>query len=654
MVSPFASHRKYTNLSLPTDKGGDVPDIIEFIVSDKYLNRPTLYPRQATLLKLVFLQTELLTQYDYDVIGEWTELYRSTADQTGEGNHGIVPDILERVEICKAEGRPWFRENVIVVGRRGSKGYMGALAGGYVLWNYHTKADPQGHYGISRDKQLSCQVFAGKKEQAKINQWKDIRDIIIGSKCFRPWLSNNYGESLSLYAPHDQARMEELINDGVDISNIDLASFVIEPKESTVMAARGVASFMQFYDEMAWVVKGVAKNEAKEVYNAATPALDQFGVDAFMWEPSSPWQRVGQFYENYSKALQHDEETGEMSHPEVLMIQLPSWDIYKDWERANDLHVVPQGPRFCRLHRPPQVYDKQMEREEKSNPETFAVERRSHWAAVLSAYLNPDRIAEIWTPWPNEQRPILQQDRGILAITYRAHGDPSKSQANFGFAIAHTEGPDKRGLNHAVFDLIHVWKPEDFDDHRIDYDLVEREIKEFMDAFMPSELTFDQWPMGSTLAHLQKHAREKRYPKQVQVYERPATGPLNWKTYEALKTAMGLNLVHAPFHDQANAELTYLQDLGHMKVEHPTSGPVQTKDVADCIAIVTYELIGTEVTAFVTQSLKEFPLAGAAPGGFPVGGPDPNEEEAISALRNFNRTRGNASAYAGASRRRRR
>lgn len=44
------------------------PDPLEFITSDAYLRR-RIYPRQGTLLKLIFARTDLLTSYDFDVIG---------------------------------------------------------------------------------------------------------------------------------------------------------------------------------------------------------------------------------------------------------------------------------------------------------------------------------------------------------------------------------------------------------------------------------------------------------------------------------------------------------------------------------------------------------------------------------------------------------
>ena len=68
--------------------------------SDRYLNRASIYPRQATLLKCIFLQDELFTQYDYDILGEWADGFRlreADPDATTtrfEGDWGISPDVL--------------------------------------------------------------------------------------------------------------------------------------------------------------------------------------------------------------------------------------------------------------------------------------------------------------------------------------------------------------------------------------------------------------------------------------------------------------------------------------------------------------------------------------------------------------------------------
>jgi hypothetical protein len=388
---------------------------------------------------------------------------------------------------------------------------------------------------------------------------------------------------------------------------------------------------MQFYDEFAHIVRGVARVDGSELEDSAKPALDQFKRDAFMWQGSSPWTQQGRFYENYENGLEVEVDTRVPVYPEVLVIQLSSWDPYLDWARAHHIPMKPptdvdlRPARFKRLRSAVQEYDAKLQREERANPDTFRVERRAQWATALDAYLNENVVARLWDPWQGQT--LVMQDQGRLAIAYRAHGDPSKSGANFGFAIGHREGPDEQGYFHVVFDLITHWEPGDFEkiDERtgdlvfeIDYDTIAKYMEEqVIRPFAPYELTFDQFNAVATIQRLQKYANQAQLPKRVTVYERTATAPLNWKTYETFKTALGMSLVHAPFYEKANQELLFLQKAPGNKVDHPTSGPVQTKDVADCLAIVTYELIGEQMSGFIADALAGLSLGGTAEGGFP-------------------------------------
>lgn len=642
----------------------EVPDIIEFVCSDKYLNRPNLYPRQATLLKTIFLQDELFTQYDYDVMEEWTEGFILDPEKAKdvlryEGNNGIQPDVLDRIKINKSIGRKWFREVDAVIGRRGSKGYLGGLAGAYVLWHYMSHSDPQGHYGVDRDKRLSAMVFAGKKEQAKVNQWKDLTNVILGSECFAPFISRPQTESLTIFSPHDRNRMMDLERKGIE-TEVDIATFEVIPKESTAMSGRGPAAFMQFYDEMAHVVKGVAKNDAGEVYDSATPALDQFGVDGFIYAGSSPWQMLGKFYENYEQALEVDSVTHEPAYPEMLMVQLTSWDPYEDWERASHLIARPERETYVRdidtneikrrvLHAIPfeplrtaiQTYDEQMRQLERANPEKFAVERRSHWAAAMDAYLNPNRVDEMFDPW--QGRVIQMQSQGILTVTYKAHGDPGKSGDRFGFAIAHAEeGPD--GYNHVIFDYITAFDPAEDEwtkpgTHELDYARVEEALWEIIKKFVPDEVTFDQWNSASVIARFQQRLLQKPFPKRVVVEERTATAKRNWQVAEVFKTALGMGLVHSPYHEILEQEAKFLQVRGG-KVDHPTAGPVQTKDVWDCVAECVYALVGEQMLTFLGQTLAGLPVVAGQAGGSDPFPHSRESEEVHGQLSGITRSRG--------------
>lgn len=606
----------------PTDfryfTGLDIPDPITFVISPKWLDRPNLYPRQATLLKVIFLREDLFTQFDYDVVEEWETSFRRS------GNNGITPGVLDRMRYLRATGYSYFREVLLVLGRRAGKGYVSALAMSYVLWHYMAKGDPQGYYGVDRDKQLACFIYAGKKEQARENLWKDLINVILGAPCFAKYLSRPMGESLSVYAPNDFIRMRKLEQRGI-VTASDRATFTIQPKEATMMSGRGPASFMQGYDEMAHQISaGGAARSAEEIYGAATPALDQFRKDAFIIEPSSPWQQIGQFYENWENSLEVD-EGGLPVYPEMVMLQLASWEMYYDWERAHELPLFPadflgdlkeyvetEHPRLAPLKGAIQVYDEAMQRLEKANPDTFAVERLSHWQATIDAYLDPAKIAAMFGEWAD--RTLEMRDHGILSVFYKGHADPSLTNANFGIAIAHPE-TDAEGITHCVFDYISHWQPSDFPDHTIDYVEIEQDIWRLIQSFKPDEFTFDQWNSAPVIAHLRKKVHDARFPKRVQVYEKTATVKHNFERAENFKAALNQGWVHAPYYEQAELELRFLQ-LKNGKVEKQDAGPVQTKDVADCLFECVWTILGEQVSAFYNGTLSAFPLSGAVQGGF--------------------------------------
>lgn len=628
--------------------GLDVPDPITFVVGNKWLDRPNLYPRQATLLKVIFLREDLFTEYDYAVVAEWEESFRRS------GNNGIVPNILPRMALLRERGYPWFREVLLVLGRRAGKGYVSALAMAYVLWNYMAKGDPQGHYGVDRDKQLSCMIYAGKKEQAKANLWQDLANVVTGGPCFQDYLPQRpLKETLEVFAPNDFVRLKNLLDRGIQPAG-ELASFALVPKEATVMSGRGPASFMQGYDEFAHMITaGGASRSGEEVYNAATPALDQFHKDAFIIEPSSPWQMIGQFYANWQNA-QLDDEHGVPVYPTILFLQLASWEIYYDWEDAHQLPLFPEGfqgdlgeyvrrehPQLSKLKGSIQTFDAEMEKLEKANPEIFAVERRSHWQATVDAYLDPQKIKEMFEAW---QGKTLTFNRGGALMTfYKAHADPSLANANFGLAIGHPEY-DADGQIHCIFDYVGFWRPSDFPDNTIDYIEIEQHIWSLVNDFKPDEFTFDQWNSAAVIQRLQMQVRQANFPKRVDIFEKTATVKHNWERAENFKVALNQGWIHCPYLEQAELELRFLQ-LVNGKVEKQDSGPVTTKDVADCLFEVVWTILGEQVKAYTGGALAALPVHGMGQIG-PGGTFDAHErfsapDATHQAMAGFGRRRGN-------------
>lgn len=540
----------------------EVPDIIEFVTGPQWMDKPNLYPRQATMLKIITLRDDLFTDYDRRVIEEWTTGFRlregvvadeDTSTMRYEGDWGIPPDIYERIAYLKEHNYRWFRTVLAVIGRRGGKGHLGALLTAYVLWNYLAEPDPRVAFGVDDQKRLSCQVFAGKKGQAQANQWGDIAKFLTSAPCFMPFISKSTSDMLSLYSKADMLRAATTQMD----TTMDMAAFEVVPKEASTMAARGPASFAQLYDEGAHMVATGVSRSMAEVWESATPALDQFGEWAWIYSGSSPWAMDGKFYELVQDTLSVDIVTRAPIWPENLVIQLESWDPYKDWELTvngdfvlcperevtlPDGSVVTKPPIYARpLRGALQEYDAKMQRLERANPDTFRVERRSKWAVAMNTYLPEQHVRRMFHPWNGE---VLQmQERGRNDIAYVMHGDPGQTGSNFGFAVGHSV-PDPHGgpIPHVVFDWIKCWKPQDFPANEMDYIAIEAEIGEVMDRFLPVMVTFDQWQSISMIQRLS--VRSRQHYRVADVHERTATGPLNWTTAETFKVALSLDLVH--------------------------------------------------------------------------------------------------------------
>jgi hypothetical protein len=312
-----------------------VPDPVTFALSRSWLNRPTLYPRQATLLKIVFLRDDLLTDYDHRVIAEWTAMWPA---EESDRHFGIQPDIYDRIAILKERGAPWFRHVLLPVGRRGGKGHVAAIATSYVLWTLMSFGSPQERFGIDPDKQLHTLIYAIKKEQAKANLYGDIYSVITYAPCFAPWLARPLTDTLSVYAPGDAVRAAAR---SVQVGR-DMATFQISPKEATETSGRGVAACVLGLDESAHMAGAGSTASARQIYDAAEPALGQLKQWAMAIQPSSTWAQDGLFYESYVNACETLPD-GTPAYPDMLVLRLASWDIYQDWEFAHEISVFPPG-----------------------------------------------------------------------------------------------------------------------------------------------------------------------------------------------------------------------------------------------------------------------------------------------------------------------
>jgi hypothetical protein len=640
--------------------------IEEFSESSAYCNKP-LFPAQAVLLKTIFL--EELTGPEEDILSYWIAGGRNGTEIT------ISPNVRERVEWLREAGYPHFREIALVGGRRSSKGFMTGLAMASVMWSTLQLQDPGAHYGIDPEKEIYFSCIAGSQEQSQGRQYADFSSTVEMCKAFDPYLVKSLETEIRVATNVDLRRIAQEKGRGNRIQK-DIARLRGNAMAANSGTIRGLAMMCYAIDEIAHMLPGESKSSPNKIYEAANPSLGQFGVDGLAFLNSSPYTKIGLFYEKYVEGLLSFDPTGIIDEPtplledgidlnrngepRLLIFQFPSWAMYEGYQKSKNraklksaLMGSPDWDLDEKDENGENIWtdkDRQLSRaaraEEQANPEGFKVEYRGKFAEVMDAYMEPRRIDEMFGGLPSEwvydensenpdvPRLKLQPFSTNLGkdatnmFRYKFHLDPSSTTAGFGFAIAHTEKiADWKGIedDHVVFDLIKRWQPQKFPGSVIRWPTILAEVMKYAELFFPFEITMDQFQSIDPIQQLTEKLNERNISTQVRIIS--ATAELNWKRWEILKTSIYAKLVHAP-NDTEDArwcaqELKFLQIQGgtskYPRVDRQEIGPCQTKDEADCVAECVNALIGNQISNRTRERLSTSSIYGGAEGGYGIG-----------------------------------
>jgi hypothetical protein len=211
---------------------------------------------------------------------------------------------------------------------------------------------------------------------------------------------------------------------------------------------------------------------------------------------------------------------------------------------------------------------------------------------------------------------------------------------------------------HVIVDWIKVWNPEDYDEHQIDYEQIEEELVDTIHRFNTLKIfSFDQYGGFVTLPRLKK--RLKAIGHKAQVREEQFQTGSNDKRAERFKSALGMNWVHS-FKDDAGyngeclleQELKFLQDVNG-RVRKQDFGPVQTKDLADCLMVCVDQLLEDNfVKLEMRDKLSNTDLYAGSKGGYHTGQvADFSQLTSRQKLQRFSSSR-NTNPYNGMSHRR--
>lgn len=611
--------------------------IEEFCESSDYCGK-RLYPRQLVFLKLVFL--EEMTGAEEDVLSHWIKGGRN-------GNEILIsPLIRERREYLQNLNYPHFREVIMVGGRRSSKGFVTGLALAKKMYDVLNLHDPGLHYGIDPDKEIYFSCIASSQDQAKKYQYADFSSTI--ARC-RAITENDHLKKLqelefSVATDADKQRILSLEAQGRKIGR-DISKLRGVALAANASTLRGSATIALCFDEMAHMQQeGESAQTAASVYDAAVPALAQFGKDAMIFCNSSPYTKIGKFYDRYEDALKVKD--GAPLSPFAFAFQFPSWALFEgyqnhtskyhppyrkvitaspDWDLEDDQHS-PEDKDAILIARD----------EERQDADAYKVERRAEFAEIIDAFLRPEMVDRAY-----DGRPTRDGDHITIKTNwsnpsfrhrYKAHLDPSSTTAGFGFSMGHIEEieeSDGRVRSHVIFDIIHRWTPDQFPEGVVDWEIVLKDITTWIDLFQPYEITFDQFQSQAPIQWINRWLREQNLSN-IMCYEKTATAQYNWNRANVFRTALYQDLIHFPGDTPAaiwgGKELKHLQQVNTAgrfpRIDKQEIGPVTTKDIADCIMEVVDALIGDIIANENRQSLSELAPSFGAQGGFQIGGRD--------------------------------
>lgn len=643
--------------------------IEEFAESSDFCNK-RLFPGQAVLLKLIFL--EELTGQEEDILSSWI------AGGLNGTEVEISPNIRERVEWLRENKFPHFSEVVLVGGRRSSKGFMTGTAMAKLLYDCQQLGDPGAHYGIDPEKEIYFSCIAASQEQAQSRQYSDFSSAVETCKALDPYIVKSLETEIRVATSSDLQKIAKEKSRGNRIQK-DIARLRGNAMAANAGTIRGLAMMSFCLDEIAHMLPGESKSSPTKIYEAADPSMKQFGVDGLAFLNSSPYTKIGLFYEKYvtagipfdptrpvdeplitSDVVDIDNLRKHNGFPRMLMLKFPAWGMYNMYQRSKNRkhlkHVLMGNPDWdireldedgnLLWNARDQQYVREARAEEQANPEGFKVEYRSKFAEVTDAYMEPRRIDEMFAGLPHEwvydedsETPDIPKLVRIPLLTntgknatnlfrYKFHLDPSSTTAGFGFAIAHTEmiaDHNEVEEEHVVFDLIKRWEPKRFPGGVIRWPTILQEVLKYAEFFFPFEITMDQHESAQPVQELTEMLSERNIP--CRVYIKPATAELNWKRWEVTKTSIYAKLVHAPFDTEdarwCSQELKFLQIQGgtskYPRVDKQEIGPVQSKDEGDCVAECVNTLIGNRISNRTRERLSSSAVFGGAPGGYGIG-----------------------------------
>ena len=472
----------------------------------------------------------------------------------------------------KSSKRYKFQELVLVLGRRSGKSFLVSAMALYELYRLISMGHPQARYGLMEFDEIVLLNVARNEEQAKKAIFSKIKQTVLASPFFQPYIGKDTELEMRFYTENDVKENERRSARSL---NPFAGSLVLRCGSSNASGLVGLTCWCIIMDEVA-AMAGDNPDSGVDyaLYDDLKPSLATFGKDGKMMMLSNPKGPLGLLYDLHENRLED---------PATLVMRLPTWltnpNIDKAW----------------------------LDDQKKKNPVEFTMQYGAEFGAASSdPMFDQDSIRRMFS----SMRMIPRLEFAQPHIDYYCHLDPARTSDYYALSIAHTEeiygtvGPDFKPLKRVVVDHIHFWNPQ-----TKNQPISEREVENYVidlhRRFRFKQVSIDQWNSQSSVITLQsrgvpiierqfnKEYKEKIYTELTQLIreDRIDIYDLSSGAYlDAHDNKHNLNEV-----EEAKIQFLFLQKKWKGKRYYIEALSGYKDDICDAVAAVCYEALTNRI-----------------------------------------------------------
>ena len=479
----------------------------------------------------------------------------------------------------KCTKRYKFEELVLVLGRRSGKSFLVSAMALYELYRLISMGHPQARYGLMEFDEVVLLNVARNEEQAKKAIFSKIKQTVLASPFFAPYIGKDTELEMRFYTEHDR---EENVRRKEQNINLFAGSLVLRCGSSNASGLVGLTCWTIIMDEVAAMAGDNPESGVDyALYDDLKPSLATFGKDGKMMLLSNPKGPLGLLY---------DLHENRQEDPTTLVMRLPTWltnpNIDKEW----------------------------LDSQKKKDPQEFQMQYGAEFGASSSdPMFNSEDIDRMFASMSMVKRKEMAEGH----FEYFCHLDPARTSDYYALVIAHTEnmygqiGPDFQPLKRVVIDHIHFWNPR-----TKNQPVKESEVEDYVinlhNKFKFKQVSIDQWNSQSSLIKLQsrrvpiverqfnKEYKEKIYTELSQLVrdDRIDIYDLSGGEYRDLDNKLiTLNEVQ-----EAKIQFQFLQKKWKGKRYYIEALSGYKDDICDAVAAVAYECLTSKILIRLPRS----------------------------------------------------